>query len=83
MNNLAAKYKNNDVHAIHKIFYGVSCDYSRMVEYLEKEQDLKDLKGKLRRDKEKEMKPLKPWEPLEDYALKGKQDDDAYKYIKS
>ncbi len=78
---VADKY-GKDVHQIHKIFYGVSCDYDRLIRFLDAEK--KDIKGLAPEDLKKiknEKKENKPWETLEDLALKGAKDTDAYKYV--
>ena len=47
----------------------MSCNYEKLVLVLEDET------------KEKPNKEIKPWEPLEDLALKGAKDSAAYKYV--
>ena len=54
-----------DVHLIHKYFYGHSCNYESLVKHLENPSDDK----------------FKPWEPLEDLALKGSREAEAFKYV--
>ena len=60
----------------------MSCNYDRLIKFLEMEK--KDIKAitpdQLQRHKE-EKKLYKPWETLEDLALKGSKDTDAYKYV--
>lgn len=36
---VAAKY-GKDVHQIHKLFYGVSCNYDRLIKYLKSENTI-------------------------------------------
>jgi hypothetical protein len=65
MLSLADKYKK-DVHVVHKIFYGLSCNYENLIKFL---------------DNPSSKDNIKPWEPLEDLALKGTKDAAAYKYV--
>ena len=78
MMSLAQKY-NKEVHTVHKEFYGLSCNYDRLVERLKLELDFKNESDKAKkRAKEIELNKIKPWEALEDYALKGAKDQPAY-----
>lgn len=82
---VAAQY-GKDVHYIHKLFYGVSCNYERLINYLKNEEATKKIKEMSKEDALKnknDKKALKPWETLEDLALKGSKDTDAYKYVLS
>ena len=65
MLSLADKYRK-DVHLIHKSFYGLSCNYDNLIKFL---------------DNPTSNEITKPWEPLEDLALKGTKDAAAYKYV--
>ena len=64
MLSLAGKYKK-DVHLIHKLMFGHSCNYESLIKHLENPSDVK----------------FQPWEPLEDLALKESKDADAFKYV--
>jgi hypothetical protein len=82
---VAAKY-GKDVHHIHKLFYGVSCNYARLISYLDNENNAKNIKEMTKvklAEHKKIKKEVKPWETLEDLALKGSKDTDAYKYVLS
>ena len=68
------------------MFYGFSCDFERTEKYLTlegkiKKTENKDDKKAERKQLEAQLKLLKPWEALEDLALKGAQDTMAYQYI--
>jgi hypothetical protein len=81
MMNVASSY-GKDVHTVHKVFYGVSCDYTRMKRYFELEKEAKALTGENRKKIEDgEMKRIKPWDQLEDFALKGDKNAPAYQFI--
>jgi hypothetical protein len=70
------------VHTVHKEFYGLSCDYDRLIERLNAEKKFKEESDKnKKKEYEKEMKAIKPWEALEDLALKGAKDTLAYQFI--
>ena len=60
MLSIADKY-NKDVHLIHKMFYGLSCNYENLIKHLEKQSE-----------------SIKPWDALEDLALKGTKNSLAY-----
>lgn len=82
---VASNY-GKDVHHIHKLFYGVSCNYDRLISYLDNENDSKKIKEMSKKELEnhkKTKKEVKPWETLEDLALKGSKETDAYKYVLS
>jgi hypothetical protein len=78
---VASKY-GKDVHQIHKLFYGVSCNYDRLIKFLDTEKrDIKTIAPDQLQKHKEDKKLCKPWETLEDLALKGSKDTDAYKYV--
>jgi len=90
MMDLANSY-NKDVHAIHKLFYGVSCNYERLKKCLENEKKKKEnettekdegKKASRRKELDSEWTTVKPWGPLEDLALKKSKDSEEYKHLK-
>lgn len=62
---LAEKYKKC-VNEVHKIFYEVSCDRDELIKVLENNEG---------------AQTVNRWSVLEDLALKGKQENEAYQHV--